>query len=107
MHLCQSSRATKMGLEVMNQKMLLAITETVLGLVLLNISFNSLTKSVIRRWREGFLINFAIGVIVMLYGLLSMFVQMPQAFNNVIFFAAIAGMTFSTFLISRMHGLKV
>ncbi|MDD4353034.1 MAG: hypothetical protein PHN56_01110 [Candidatus Nanoarchaeia archaeon] len=86
--------------------MLLSITETFIGLILLNIGLNSLKKSVIRSWRQGFTVTLVTGVIIMIYGLISLVIEMPVLINNILFFLAISSMTFSVFLISRMQGLN-
>lgn len=86
--------------------MLLSISETFIGLFLLNISFNSLKKSAIRKWRQGFTVTLITGLIIMIYGLLSMVIEMPLIVNNALFFVAVSSMTFSIFLISRMNGLS-
>ncbi len=86
--------------------MLLSITQTFIGLFLLNISFNSLKKSVIRGWRQGFSITLIIGFIIMVYGLLSMVVDIPLIINNILLFVSLCAMTASIFLISKMNGLS-
>jgi hypothetical protein len=86
--------------------MLLSVTETFIGLILLNISLNSLKKSAIRKWRQGFTVVLITGFIIMVYGLLSMVIEMPLLINNLLFFTAVSSMTFSVFLISRMQGLN-
>ena len=86
--------------------MLLSITETFMGLILLNISLNSLKKSAIRKWRQGFTITLVTGFIIMLHGLMSIMIDMPLFINNILFFMAVSSMTFSVFLISKMQGLN-
>jgi hypothetical protein len=86
--------------------MLLSITQTFIGLFLLNISFNSLKKSVIRKWRQGFSITLVIGFIIMVYGLLSMIINIPLIINNILLFISLCAMTTSIFLISKMNGLS-
>ena len=86
--------------------MLLSITETFIGLILLNVGLNSLKKSAIRKWRQGFTVVLITGFIIMVYGLLSMVIEMPLLINNLLFFTAVSSMTFSVFLISRMQGLN-
>jgi hypothetical protein len=86
--------------------MLLSITQTFIGLFLLNISFNSLKKSVIRKWRQGFSITLIIGFIMMVYGLLSMIINIPLIINNILLFISLCAMTASIFLISKMNGLS-
>lgn len=86
--------------------MLLSITETFMGLILLNISLNSLKKSAIRKWRQGFTVTLVTGFIIMLHGLMSLVIEMPLLINNILFFMAVSSMTFSVFLISKMQGLN-
>jgi hypothetical protein len=86
--------------------MLLSITETFIGLILLNISLNSLKKSAIRKWRQGFTVTLITGLIIMIYGLVSIIIEMPLLINNILFFMAVSSMTFSIFLISKMNGLN-
>jgi hypothetical protein len=86
--------------------MLLSITETFIGLAILNISWYSLKKSVIRRWRQGFTISFIFGVIIMLYGLIGLIIPMPVILDNIVLVLSMCGMTSSSYLISRMQGLE-
>ncbi|MFA5333187.1 MAG: hypothetical protein WC376_01695 [Candidatus Nanoarchaeia archaeon] len=86
--------------------MLLSVTETFIGLILLNISLNSLKKSAIRKWRQGFTVTLVTGGIIMLHGIISLIVDMPMLINNILFFMAVSSMTFSVFLISKMQGLN-
>jgi len=86
--------------------MLLSVTETFVGLILLNISLNSLKKSAIRKWRQGFSVTLITGFLIMIHGLLSIVIEMPEFINNVLFFIAFSSMTFSVFLISKMQGLN-
>jgi hypothetical protein len=86
--------------------MLLSITETFLGLILLNVSWNSLKRSAVRKWRQGFSVTLIIGFLLMFYGLIGLFIEMPLLINNVLFFLAVSGMTFSVFLISKIQGLN-
>ncbi|MFA5303861.1 MAG: hypothetical protein WC393_05015 [Candidatus Nanoarchaeia archaeon] len=86
--------------------MLLSVTETFIGLILLNISLNSLKKSAIRKWRQGFTVTLVTGCIIMLHGIISLVVDMPMLINNILFFMAVSSMTFSVFLISKMQGLN-
>jgi len=86
--------------------MLLSISESFIGLILLNISFNSLKKSAIRKWRQGFTVTLITGLIIMIHGILSIIIEMPIIINNILFFTAVLSMTFSIFLISKMNGLS-
>jgi hypothetical protein len=86
--------------------MLLSITETFMGLILLNISLNSLKKSAIRKWRQGFTVTLILGFIIMIHGLMSIIIDIPMLINNILFFITISSMTFSIFLISKMQGLN-
>jgi hypothetical protein len=87
--------------------MLLSITETFIGLAILNISWFSLKKSAIRKWRQGFTTSLVLGAIILLYGIAGLVIPMPLILDNIILAAAMLGMTISSYLISRMQGLNI
>ncbi|MDD2679118.1 MAG: hypothetical protein PHS81_04510 [Candidatus Nanoarchaeia archaeon] len=86
--------------------MLLSISQAMIGLALISISWNSLKKSAIRKWRQGFTISLITGAMVLISGFAGLLMKTSLEINISVFFAAFSGMAFSVFLISKMHGLN-
>lgn len=85
--------------------MILGVLETLLGLLLLNISIKSLKKSVIRKWREGFVITLATSIIIIIHGLLQVASSPSEIFNTVLLFIVSSSLTLAFLRISKMKGL--
>lgn len=86
--------------------MLFNILGIVLGLILFNISIQSLKRSAIRKWRQGFTITLITSLAVLAYGFMGLLIEMPLAASNAMLFLSTSSMAFSVFLISKMNGLN-
>lgn len=86
--------------------MIYNVIEVLLGIFIISISRKSLKKSVIRKWKEAFVILLFVGFTATTHGLLTLGNILPDSINNVIFIILSSSTVFSLFNISRMKGLE-
>ncbi len=86
--------------------MILGVLETILGIMIFNTSIRSLKRSAIRKWREGYYITFFLSILILVFGMLSIFVPIPDSINNGFLFIVSSFMFLSLFRISKMKGLQ-
>ncbi len=87
--------------------MILGSVETILGLLLLNTSFKALNKSVVRKWREGFVFTTFASLIAIIHGLLSFIIELPPGLTSALLIIIFASTSLGVFRIASVKSLEV
>lgn len=83
--------------------MFIGVINVFIGLLLFNSSISSLRKSVIRKWRQGFSINFALSIILMIAGLLMIVFEPSVTLLMILYFIIMCGVISSCLIISKIN----